>query len=500
MLDPLSLLAGAAAGALLALFVTLLWAGQRRARDLERLHASQQELALLQQQQEQLQARVTEAGAYQTQWQQRFEQRDREARQLELARAQLVERVHQLERLEQENADLERSLDSAQQLLGRRNEQLVELESRTEVERQAQEEKLRLLTEARDQLKTEFQNLANRIFDEKSARFSASNRDSIGQLLTPLREQLGDFKRRVEDVYDREAKDRRALSEQIHHLKQLNQQMSQDAVNLTRALKGESKTQGNWGEVVLARVLESSGLRAGHEFEMQVSINDGSKRYQPDVIVRLPDNKDVIIDAKVSLTAYEQYCSSEDDAERARLLRDHLQSLRNHVRGLGDKAYQGLEGVRSLDFVLQFIPIEGAFLLALEQDPELMRYAYERNIILVSPTTLLVTLRTINHIWRNEYQNRNAQEIARRGGELIDKFVGFVDSVDDIGRHLERGHQAWELAHKRLTSGRGSLVSQAAALHRLGAVGKKPLPRHAETLDEEEEEDEETLGLNGGDA
>ncbi|NVK40048.1 MAG: DNA recombination protein RmuC [Oceanospirillaceae bacterium] len=498
MLDLPSLLTGAGAGALLAAVLVLLWASVRRSRDLEPLQAVSQELALLQQRQQQLQEQTAEARALQTQWQQRFEQRDREARQLELARAQLVERVHQLERLEEENGDLERSLESAQQLLSRRNEQLVELESRTEVERQAQAEKLRLLTEARDQLKSEFQNLANRIFDEKSARFSASNRDSIGQLLTPLREQIGDFKRRVEDVYDREAKDRRALSEQIHQLKQLNQQMSQDAINLTRALKGESKTQGNWGEVVLARVLESSGLRAGYEFEMQVSLNEGSKRYQPDVIVRLPDNKDVIIDAKVSLTAYEQYCSSEDEAERARQLRDHLQSLRNHVRGLGDKAYQGLEGVRTLDFVLQFIPIEGAFLLALEQDPELMRYAYERNIILVSPTTLLVTLRTINHIWRNEYQNRNAQEIARRGGELIDKFAGFVESVDDIGRHLDRGRQAWETAHKRLTSGRGSLVSQAAALHRLGAVGKKSLPRGAD--DEMDEEDEAALGLDGGEA
>lgn len=493
-LEPLSLLAGLAAGLVLATLTTLLWASRRRGRDLEQLQAQAQELALVQQQQEQYRTLTEEARKLQSQWQQRFEQRDREARQLELTRAQLIERVHQLERLEEENADLERSLDSTQQLLSRRNEQLVELESRTDVERQAQEEKLRLLTEARDQLKTEFQNLANRIFDEKSARFSATNRDSIGHLLTPLREQLGEFKRRVEDVYDREAKDRRALSEQILQLKQLNQQMSQDAINLTRALKGENKTQGNWGEVVLARVLESSGLRAGHEFEMQVSLNEGSKRYQPDVIVRLPDNKDVIIDAKVSLTAYEQYCSSDDEVERRRQLRDHLQSLRNHVRGLGDKAYQGLEGVRTLDFVLQFIPVEGAFLLALEQDPELMRFAYERNIILVSPTTLLVTLRTINHIWRNEYQNRNAQEIAHRGGELIDKFVGFVESVDDIGRHLERSRQAWEVAHKRLSSGRGSLVSQAAALHRLGAVGKKVLPRGSEP----DEEDETSLEIGGG--
>ncbi|MFC6669302.1 DNA recombination protein RmuC [Marinobacterium aestuariivivens] len=360
-LDPPSLAAGLLTGALLATLMTLLWSSRRRAADLEQQQALAQQLALLGQQQEQLEEQCSQGRRQQEQLQQRYEQRDREARQLELARAQLIERVHQLERLEEENADLERSLDSVQQLLSRRNEQFIELESRTEAERQAQDEKLRLLTEARDQLKTEFQNLANRIFDEKSARFSAGNRDSIGQLLTPLREQLGEFKRRVEDVYDREAKDRRALHEQIHQLKQLNQQMSQDAINLTRALKGESKTQGNWGEVVLARVLESSGLRAGHEFELQVSINDGSRRYQPDVIVRLPDNKDVIIDAKVSLTAYEQYCSSEDDGERARLLRDHLQSLRGHVRGLGDKAYERLEGCAASISCCSSSPSRGPF-------------------------------------------------------------------------------------------------------------------------------------------
>ena len=285
--------------------------------------------------------------------------------------------------LDEQLAEQQEQLDNLQRLLSQRQARIAELESRLESEREAQSEKLQLLTEARDQLKGEFENLANRIFEEKSAKFSSANKESLGSLLTPLRDQLGEFKRRVDDVYDKEAKDRRSLYEQITQLKELNQQMSVDAVNLTNALKGESKTQGNWGEVILERVLEQSGLRKGYEYQTQVSLNEAGQRYMPDVIIRLPDDKDVIVDAKVSLTAYEKYCSTDDSAAQERALAEHLQSIRNHIRGLSDKAYQSLEGVRSLDFVLMFIPVEGAFLLALQQDKELFSFAYERNIILV---------------------------------------------------------------------------------------------------------------------
>ncbi|MGB0468838.1 MAG: DNA recombination protein RmuC [Pontibacterium sp.] len=387
----------------------------------------------------------------------------------------LQERTGHLRQLEQRFNSSQLQQEDTRRELATRNEHFAELETRLETERQAHTDKLKALEEARDQLTSEFQNLANKIFDEKAAKFSQVSQEGLGHILNPLRDQLGDFKKRVEDVYDKEAKDRRSLHEQISQLKHLNQQMSDDAVNLTQALKGESKTQGNWGEVILERVLEESGLRRGHEFEVQVSLVRENKRYQPDVIVRLPDQKDVIVDAKVSLTAYEQYCSGEE-AERQRLLREHLQSLRNHIKGLGEKSYESLEGVRSLDFVLLFVPIEGAFHLALENDPALFREAFDRNIMLVSPATLLVTLRTIHNIWRYEYQSRNAQDIARRGGELHDKFVGFVESIDDIGRHLSRAQQAYDTAHKRLSSGRGNLVNQAAMLNKLGAGGKKKLP------------------------
>ncbi|MBY4676353.1 DNA recombination protein RmuC [Marinobacterium arenosum] len=397
--------------------------------------------------------------------------------QLELEQTRLQTELERLPQLEQRQAELQQQRDQLQRVLAARSEAVAELETRLAAEREAHADKLATLQEAREQLKVEFQQLANRIFEDKSAKFSSANQQQIGHLLTPLREQLGEFKRRVEDSYDKESKDRRALYEQIQQLKQLNQQMSQDALNLTNALKGESKAQGNWGELVLERVLEQSGLRKGYEYEVQVSLNQQGRRYLPDVIVRLPDDKDVIVDSKVSLTAYERYCSSDDETERQRYLQEHLQSLRGHIKGLGDKAYQQLEGIRSLDFVLLFVPVEGAFLLALEQDSNLFGEAFERNIILVSPATLLVTLRTIHNIWRYEYQNRNAQEIARRGGELYDKFVGFIESLDELGRHLDRTQQAYETARKRLSSGRGNLVNQAAALQKLGVAGKKKLPR-----------------------
>jgi len=407
-------------------------------------------------------------------------------RQRTVLQQQLQLQALELARLEVENARLpeisgqllerQQQKEQLQRALAARADVITELETRLEVERESHDDKLRALEAAREQLKADFQNLANRIFDEKAASFSHRSQEQLGHLLGPLRQQLGEFRQRVEDSYDKESKDRRALHEQIVQLKSLNQQMSQDTVNLTQALKGENKTQGNWGEVVLARVLEQSGLREGSEFEVQVSLQQDGRRYQPDVIVRLPDGKDVIVDSKVSLTAYEKYCSSDDELMRAGYLKSHIGSVRSHIRGLSDKAYEKLEGIRSLDFVLLFVPVEGAFLLALEQDQQLFSDAFARNIILVSPSTLLVTLRTIHNIWRYEHQSRNAEEIARRGGDLHDKFVGFIESLDEVGRHLDRAQSAFDTSRNRLHQGRGNLVSQAVMLSKLGAAGKKQLP------------------------
>jgi len=391
--------------------------------------------------------------------------------------AQLREKIAVFELSEVEKQQIQQELIEYRDLLVSANNQITQLETQLVSEHKINEEKSQLFNQARDQLKQDFAHLANQIFEDKTQRFSKDSRESIGNILSPLREQLGDFKRKVEDVYDKETRDRQALYQQIEHLKQLNQQMSQDAINLTQALKGDSKVQGNWGEVILERVLEESGLRKGHEYETQVSLSAEGKRYQPDVIVRLPDEKDMIIDAKVSLTGYERYCSGGKSAEREQYLIEHVQSIRNHVRGLGQKAYEKLEGVRTLDFVLMFIPVEGAFLLALEHDQSLFRYAFQRNIILVSPTTLLVTLRTVQNIWRFEQQNQNAQAIAKRGGELYDKFVSFVESMDDLGKHLDRAQGAYDDSYKRLSTGKGNLVNQAVSLSNLGVTGKKQLPK-----------------------
>ncbi len=343
-------------------------------------------------------------------------------------------------------------------------------------ERRRSEEKLALLHEARGQLTEQFKNLAQEILEDKSKRFTDQNRTSLEALLNPLREQIGGFQKRVEDVYDKESRDRVSLLKEIHTLRDLNQRVAEDAVNLTRALKGSTRTQGAWGELVLERVLEQSGLAKGREYELQVSITGEDGRQRPDAIVHLPDSKDVVIDAKVSLVAYERYVSAEDDVARAQALREHVASLRTHIRTLGDKAYHQLPGVRSLDFVLLFVPVEPAYMEALRAEPALFAEALERNIGLVNPTTLLTTLRMVQNVWRFEHQSRNAQEIARRAGDLYDKFVGFVQDVQTVGSRLESTQKAFDAAQNKLVSGRGNLVKRAEDLKALGVEASKALP------------------------
>jgi DNA recombination protein RmuC len=353
------------------------------------------------------------------------------------------------------------------------------LQSRFESNEKAHAEKLQLLTDAKQQLTREFETLAAKIFDEKQERFTKQSKEHIDLTLNPLREQLTEFRKRVEDVYERETRDRMSLRTELGHLKELNQRMSEEALNLTRALKGETKTQGNWGEIVLERVLEESGLRKGHEYETQLAMRDysGRRRY-PDVVVRLPDDKDIVIDAKVSLVHYERYCNAVDDGERQQALRDHIASVRAHIDGLSIRDYDNLDGVRSLDFVLIFVPIEAAFLTAFDADPALFREAYDKNIIVVSPTTLLATLRTVQTIWRYERQNMNAERIAKEAGRLHDQFALVLDALDDVGRHLDKSREAYDRTLERFSRGRGNLVKRVHDLARLGAKVKKQLPEH----------------------
>ena len=354
---------------------------------------------------------------------------------------------------------------------------IAELQTLLESERRSIREKIALLEQAEKNMTTSFENLANRIIEEKSKKFTEQNKLNLGEVLTPLREQLGDFKKKIEDVYDKESKDRLSLHHEITSLKSLNEQMSKDAINLTKALKGESKTRGNWGEVILERVLEDSGLKNGREYETQGSFRDESgKLFYPDVVVHLPDNKDVVIDSKISLNAYERYCSTEDENERKQFLRDHNASIRNHVAGLQGKSYAELVKVNSLDMVLMFVPIEPALMLAFEHDETLFQDAFKSGIFLVSPSTLTMNLRIIQNMWRYEYQNKNAQEIAKRAGDMYDKFAGFVEALEDVGDKLDKAQSAYQTAHKRLAEGKGNLIKRAEDMRKLGLETSKKLP------------------------
>jgi len=336
---------------------------------------------------------------------------------------------------------------------------------------------LKLLQETKTSLGQEFENLANRIFDDKQTKFSQQSKEALENTLNPLRRDLGEFRQQVSSAYEKENADRNKLAGQISELQKQTLQISADAVSLANALRGDNKQQGNWGEFVLEKLLEDAGLTKGREYETQVALKDEQgQRRNPDIIVHLPEGRDIIIDAKVSLNDYERYFHAEDDATRQQCLTQHLSSLRSHIKSLSVKDYEKLEGVNSLDFVLIFVPVESAFMLALDSDPDMMKEAYDRGIILVSPSTLMATLRTIKNLWRYADQNRNAQLIADKAGALYDQFALHVEALEDIGKHLDRSKDAWDTAHKRLFSGRGNLVRRTEELKQLGAKTKKSLP------------------------
>lgn len=378
--------------------------------------------------------------------------------------------------LKQENLQLKQTVEHVQKSFTDLSADKVRLEERLAQENKAATEKLELLNNAREELSNQFKSLANNIFEEKTERFDKKSKVTLDVALNPIKEQLADFKKKVEDVYDKESKERVSLLHELGHLKTLNQQMSKDALNLTNALKGDNKAQGNWGEVILERVLEESGLHKGREYDTQVSLQSEQGRSQPDVVVHLPENKDLVIDSKVSLVDYERYCNHEDEAIRKQALKDHVTSVRNHIKGLSIKNYEGLEGIRTLDFVLIFIPIESAFMAAFEHDQAMFRDAYEKNIIVVGPTTLLATLRTIQSIWRYERQNKNAEEIARQAGAMHDKLVGFIHDMDKISIQLKRATEAHGDAMNKLSIGKGNLVTSTKRLEKLGAKVKKSMP------------------------
>jgi len=357
------------------------------------------------------------------------------------------------------------------------------LEEKLSSQQQQFESQLKLLQDAKQILTQEFENLANRIFDEKQTKFSAQSKEALEVSLSPLRRDIGDFRKQVESVYDKENANRNKLVGQISELQKQTMQISADAVSLANALRGDNKAQGNWGEFVLEKLLEDSGLTNGREYDTQVALKDeDGRRRNPDVVIHLPEGRDIVIDAKVSLVDYERYFHAEDEDTKQQCLNQHLASLKAHIRGLSGKDYESLEGVNSLDFVLIFIPVESAFMLALDQAPDMMRDAYDRGIIVVSPSTLMVTLRTIKNLWRYADQNLNAQVIADKAGGLYDQFVLYIEALEDVGRHLDKSREVWDTAHKRLVSGRGNLVRRSEELKKLGAKAKKSIPDNVRSI------------------
>lgn len=396
---------------------------------------------------------------------------------VELLEQQLDNVNYSHSQLQQEHEGIKLKLESQNNQLIKLMSRLRESDIRLQTERQASEDKLAMQAQSEQRLQQQFENLANKIFDSKTDNFQQLNKSSVELLLSPLKTQLEGFKQQVQDVYSNEAKERHSLQSEVARLQQVYQLMSSETANLTKALKGDNKQQGNWGEVILARILSESGLREGHEYDVQVSLNnEHGKRFQPDVIVHLPQDKDVVVDSKVSLTAYERYFNAEDEVTRKQALQEHVVSVRSHIRELGRKDYHLLQGLKTLDYVLLFVAVEPAFLAALEVDPSLMKFALDNNIMLVSPTNLLVALRTIDNLWRYERQNQNAQLIAERAGKIYEKLRLFSDDMQDMGVALDKAQDSYDSAMKRLATGKGNLIKQAQQFVELGVEVKKPLP------------------------
>ena len=500
----------ASAALLLAGMIWLLWRRRQDratesalreeldARD-RQLRDSEQVRALHEQEVEHLQTALEEQKARSGQLEQSIEHWRQQSAALENRLAaldsELTAKQDRVAQLASESGQYQQRAEMLSEELGQLKVELREQQVTLDKERRSASEKLELLEKNRDALKQEFENLANRIFEQKSERFSQQSKTSLDSLLNPFRDQLQDFRKRVEDVYTTETRDRQALRSEIKSLQELNRQITEEAANLTRALKGDKKIQGNWGELILERVLERSGLRKGVEYETQGSYRDEDNQLlRPDVIVHLPDQRNLVIDSKVSLVAYQQWVTADQEEERAAALKQHVEAVRNHIRALSEKDYSQLNGLHSPDFVLLFMPIEPAFVAAFQQDENLFAEAFERKIIVVTPTTLLATLRTIENIWRYERQSQNARRIADRAGAVYDKLRVFVEAMEKLGSQLHTAQGTYDNAMNTLTRGRGNLISQANRFVELGVRVKKELPKSIVDQAEVDSEDADEPG------
>jgi DNA recombination protein RmuC len=465
-----------------------LWLGQRARFERQQWRQQIDSLQALQQQQvSQLRQELHQA---QQELDELDHDRDKAAFELQQAHGKFMAATEKLRYFDEVKRERQGYMDELSHLREQKSKLEVELheqQARHEQQLKASHDKLQLLEHAEERLKQQFEHLANQLFDVKTAKVDQQNKQSLEGLLNPLKDQIEGFKKQVSDSFTYEAKERHTLVHELKNLQRLNEQMAQEALNLTQALKGDNKQQGNWGEVVLARVLAESGLREGHEYYTQVSLqNEAGKRYQPDVVVNLPHDKQVVIDSKMTLIAYERYFHAETDREREVALREHLLAIRSHIKGLGTKDYHQLKGIQSLDYVLMFIPVEPAFQVAIQTAPNLVKDAMEQNIIVVSPTTLLVALRTIDNLWRNDRQNQNAKVIAEKASKLYDKLRLFVDDMDQLGSALDKANQNYQGAMNKLATGRGNAIGQAESFKHLGVEVKRSIsPKWAEVSQQE---------------
>ena len=389
--------------------------------------------------------------------------------------------------LKEENQKLQQELTHVRANYINENNRATRAEENLKAQREISQKQQQNLEELQQKFTLEFSNIANKLLDEKSAKFTAQNQSNLDQILNPLKANIKSFEEKVEKVYQTEAAERSQLKGVIFQLMDQSKQIQTDANNLTKALKGDNKKQGTWGEIVLERVLETSGLVKDREYTIQKSLNSAEgARLQPDVIVNLPDEKNLIVDAKISLVAYERMVSAEDEEEKLIYLKQHLLSIKNHIDGLAAKNYQHLYTINSPDFVLLFLPIEASFSVTVQADTELFNYAWNKKVVLVSPTTLLATLRTIASIWKVDRQNKNVFEIAEEAGALYDKFVGFLNDMEKIGKHIEQTQKAHDDAFKKLQYGSGNLIGKVEKIKKLGAKTKSNKHIDTKFLDNEE--------------
>ncbi|TDR23526.1 DNA recombination protein RmuC [Marinicella litoralis] len=448
---------------LCALLVWFLWAKAKNQWQSLTAEKHRAEIQLHQQQSQQLQAELEKVS-------QENEQQERELLRLN----KLTVKISEQYKYSQEKAQL---ADERQLALSEAEKQLTQLKSEVEHQSARFKEQTEFIKNSQATLSDHFNTLGQKILEEKSAKFTDRNKEQMNQVVSPLQKQLQEFQLLINRNATEGLAQQKSMKSEIERIYQLNQELSKKATDLTKALTSESKTQGNWGELILHRLLEVAGLEKGREFETEISFtNEDNKRYRPDVLIHLPQQKTMVVDAKVSLTAFERYVNAATDAERQNQLKLHVQSMQQHIKTLSEKAYQKIEQIDSLDFVMMFVPVESAFLEAVNSQPNLIEEAYKKNVLILSASNLLATLRTVMVLWQNENQNKNAQLIADKAGKMYDKFVSFVDDLNQIKLRLDQADSAWYDAENKLKTGRGNLIRQADNLKQLGARNSKQLP------------------------